>query len=420
MNEPDATLTLAARHVLPVESPPISPGRLTIQSDRILSIEQAPPRRGDIDLGDAAILPGFVNAHTHLDLPPLDDPPAPPVDQIAWLERVIQLRRTMPTDRVDGQVALGIQESLRAGTTLLADVSAGGRSWDVLAASPLRAVVFAELIGLRRERAMATSAQVFDWLGRVQRQGFDADSLRPGLSPHAPYSTVGWLYERAAAAGVPLTTHLAELSAELELLATGFGPLRGFLERLDAWPGDDWTPLGSRPADYLRKGTLKRADWLVAHGTYLDESDFWQLRPQAAPDSQRVAVAYCPRTTAYFGHGPHPFAAMIERGIAVSLGTDSLASSPSLSVLDEVRYLHHVHPDLPAHLLLVMATLAGAWALRFDDLVGSLRPGKLADLSVVAIRPDDPADPHLAVAAGDGPVVATMIGGRWAYGPVSA
>ena len=92
------------------------------------------------------------------------------------------------------------------------------------------------------------------------------------------------------------------------------GPLRRFLEELGAWD-DDWEPIGPRPADYVRRGELRNADWLIAHGTYLDPSDFWQLRPEAAPGGQRVAVAFCPRTHARFGHAPHPYRAMLERGV---------------------------------------------------------------------------------------------------------
>ncbi|GIW87277.1 MAG: chlorohydrolase [Isosphaeraceae bacterium] len=418
MNASAGPLTLAARHLVPIEGPPVSPGRLTIEAGRIVALEPGTPRPGDLDLGSVAILPGLVNCHVHLDLPPLGGPPAGVVDLASWLEHIVNRRAAWAPRQAIAQVEAGIAASMRSGTTLLADITPAGLSWDALAASPIRAVVFAELIGLRRERAMATSAQAFEWLGQIRRSGFDRGRLRPGLSPHAPYSTVGWLYERAAAAGVPLSTHLAESPAETEFLNAGTGPLRAFLERIGAWPDDAWAPLGPRPADYIRKGALKQADWIVAHGTYLDESDFWQLRPQAAPSGQRVAVAYCPRSTAYFGHGPHPFAAMIERGIAVALGTDSLASTPSLSILDEIRWLHQRHPELPAQLLLLMGTLAGAWALRFDDEVGSLVPGKRADLAVVSVDPtsDEPAQ---AVVAGRGPVIGTMVDGTWVYGPCS-
>jgi cytosine/adenosine deaminase-related metal-dependent hydrolase len=203
---------------------------------------------------------------------------------------------------------------------------------------------------------------------------------------------------------------------ELELLAHRGGRLRQFLEELDAWD-DEWEPIGPRPSDYIRRGDLRQADWIVAHGNYLEPSDFWQLRPEAAPGDQRVAVAYCPRTHARFGHAPHPFRTMLERGVVVCLGTDSRASTPSLSILDEIRFLRQRDPGLSGQLLLTMATLFGAWALRADTVAGSLRPGKSADLAIVALPDRDEADPYSLILDTDLPVVATAFEGRFLMGP---
>ena len=157
---------------------------------------------------------------------------------------------------------------------------------------------------------------------------------------------------------------------------------------------------------------------MIAHGTYIDPSEFWQLRTEAAPKGQRVAVAYCPRTHARFGHDPHPFRAMLERGVVVCLGTDSLASSPTLSILDEIRFLHSRDSSLGGPLLLTMATLFGAWALRAETTTGSLKPGKSADFAVIALPNREAEDPHDLVLRSDLPVVATgfegdFVSGKW-------
>jgi cytosine/adenosine deaminase-related metal-dependent hydrolase len=238
---------------------------------------------------------------------------------------------------------------------------------------------------------------------------------RPGLSPHAPYSTAGWLYRKAAASRLPLATHLAELPEEAELLSHRSGPLRTFLEELGAWD-DEWEPIGPRPADYVRRGVLRTADWVIAHGTYLEPSEFWQLRSQAAPGEQRVAIAFCPRTHARFGHAAHPYRAMLERGVVVCVGTDSLASSPSLGILDEIRFLHRRDPELGGPLLLTMATLFGAWALREEATTGSLKTGKAADLAVVALPDREEADPHTLLFDSDRPVTGTMFEGEFVSG----
>jgi cytosine/adenosine deaminase-related metal-dependent hydrolase len=206
---------------------------------------------------------------------------------------------------------------------------------------------------------------------------------------------------------------------ELRLLQHRDGPLRRFLEDLDAWD-DDWEPIGPRPADYIRRGELRRADWIIAHGTYLEPDDFWQLRPEAAPEGHRVAVAFCPRTHARFGHAAHPYRALLERGAIVCIGTDSLASSDSLSVLDELRFLHGRDESLSGELLLNMATLFGAWALRADTTTGSLKPGKSADLAIVSLPDRDERDPYALLLESDLPVIGTVFEGDFVSGKWSS
>jgi cytosine/adenosine deaminase-related metal-dependent hydrolase len=415
------TLILQARYVFPVEGPPIEDGVVVLQQGRIGWVGSARERAGDLDLGNVAILPGFVNAHAHLELASLDGL-GPRVqnnggeDEIAWLRRVIDQRRLGSEESLKKAVARNLTACIEAGTTCLADTTTAGLSWDQVAAAPMRAVVFAELIGLKRYRGLQTSDAAWNWLGTIRPENQVAACARPGLSPHAPYSTSDWLYYKSATSRLPLSTHLAEMPEELRLLEHKDGPLRKFLEELDAWD-DDWEPIGPRPADYIRRGELRNADWLIAHGTYFDPSEFWQLRPEAAPNGHRVAVAFCPRTHALFGHAPHPYRALLERGIVVCLGTDSLASSPSLSILDEIRFLHQRDPSLSGELLLTMATLFGAWALRAETITGSLRPGKSGDLAILPLPDRSDRDPHRLILESDEPVLATVFEGDFVTGP---
>ena len=412
-------MTLAARFLFPVEGPPIEGGHLTIREGRIGRVGQADGGRPDLDLGNVAITPGFVNAHTHLELAPITPTAASPggtEDEIGWLRRVIDQRRGITRDDLRAAVGRNLGATLAAGTTLVADTTTAGLSWDQVARAPVRAVVFAEVIGLSRGRGEQTDREARDWLATVTPEAQVASCALPGLSPHAPYSTAGWLYRDAAASRLPLSTHLAEMPEELDLLEHRGGRLRRFLEDLGAWD-EGWEPVGPSPADYIRKGGLRQANWLIAHGTYLPPESFWQLRPEAAPGGQRVAVAYCPRTHARFGHAPHPYRAMLERGAIVCLGTDSLASAPSLGVLDEARFLRRADPTIPGPLLLAMATLFGAWALRADTVTGSLRPGKSADLAVIALPDREEPDPHALLFDSDLPVVATAFEGTFHSGP---
>ena len=131
-----------------------------------------------------------------------------------------------------------------------------------------------------------------------------------------------------------------------------------------------------------------------------------------------MAVAFCPRTHARFGHAPHPYRALLERGAIVCLGTDSLASADSLSILDELRFLHRRDESLSGALLLTMATLFGAWALRGETTTGSLKTGKSADLAIVALPERDEEDPFTLLLESDLPVIGTVfegdfVSGRW-------
>ncbi len=410
------SITLRARYILPVEGAAIPDGRITIEAGRITAIGGNVGRATDLDLGDVAILPGFVNAHTHLELGLIDRASSQPEDEVTWLSRVIAQRRDCSRDVLADNVRANVNAILRAGTTLVADTTTVGLSWPAIAGAPMRGVVFSEILGLSRMRGVQTDAEAWDWLSTITLDDQIRADCRPGLSPHAPYSTAGWLYHKAALSGLPLSTHLAEMPEELELLQYGTGGLRRFLEDLGAWD-PAWEPIGPNPADYVRKGDLRKAHWLIAHGTYLSPSDFWQLRPDAAPNGQRVAIAFCPRTHARFGHARHPFREMIERGIAVCLGTDSLASAPTLGVLDEARFLAKQDDALPGQLLLTMATLSGAWALHADNLTGSLKVGKSADLAVVALPGHDDGNPYDLVMQTDLPVLATMFAGKFVRGP---
>ncbi len=414
------SLTLTARYVFPVEGEPIRNGWISVIDGAISRVGRSYGLRPDFDLGNVAIVPGFVNAHTHLDLTPIApqaDREDGTEDEVRWLRRVVECRRATMPDESRQAVAKNIRASLDAGTTAVADITPAGLSWNAISDSPLRGIVYAEVLGLKRMRGIQTNSDAWEWIASL---GIEDDGptrrLRPGLSPHAPYSTAGWLYRRASTGKMPLSTHLAEMPEERVLLETRGGPLRDFLEEIGAWD-DDWKPLGPSPSDYLRSGDLRKCDWLIAHGTYLHSAEWWALRPGLSERDRRVAIAFCPRTHARFGQRKHPYRPMLARGVIVCLGTDGLASSPSLSVLDEMRFLHRADPSLSGSLLLTMATLFGAWALRIDDVAGSIAPRKRADFAIVALPDRDEADPYTLLLDSDLPVVGTMSDGQFVAGP---
>ncbi len=215
---------------------------------------------------------------------------------------------------------------------------------------------------------------------------------RPGLSPHAPYSVHPELLDRvlrlAKAANVPVAMHLAESGEELELLASGTGPFRQLLEHLGVWAPEVF-PGGWRPLDYLKR-LADAPVALIIHGNYLDPEEIDFLADHRA----NMSLVYCPRTHAYFRHARYPLAEMLARGVNVALGTDSRASNPDLSMWAELRFAAHTHREVPPAAILEMATVAGARALGIDAEVGTLEPGKLANLVVVDLPAALAGDPH--------------------------
>lgn len=309
-----------------------------------------------------------------------------------------------------------MQQSVRAGTTALGEIAQPGRPLGPfeatgleatgLEAAGLEATVFLELIAPTADRIAGLLQQA----PPHARSGDPAGNWRPGLSPHAPYSVLDELFEAAvrlsADARVPIAFHLAESREEIQLLAGGSGPLAEAFEELGTCDPKLFAP-GRRPLDYLRHLT-KAHRTLVVHGNYLDDEEIALLADHAA----RMAVVYCPRTHAYFRHDPYPLQKMLAAGVTVALGTDSRASSPDLSVLEEMRWVSRHHPHVARDVVLQLGTIRGAAALGRRDEIGSLEPGTYADLAAVALPDHDAADPHELLFDSDQPVVATWYRGK--------
>jgi len=385
--------TFTARWILPVAGPPLERGTITVRGERIVAVEPVGVRIADEDFGDAAVIPGLVNAHTHLDLTGAGELARRDRSEAfpEWLKRVIDFRRSRTAEQVEADIRGGLAEGLRHGVTLLGDISAGGMSRPYLAAAPLRSVVFWELIGTTLERF--ESALHTAILGLAAHP--NTPTCRWGRSPHAPYSVHRRGYELAAQVPGIQAVHLAESSAEMKLVRMRGGPFRPFLQALGAWEPDG---LIREPEEWLQTHPELRS--LFVHGNYL---------PGDTPLTANQSLIVCPRTHAAFGHPPHPFREFLARGVNVALGTDGLASNPDLDVLAELRELHRRYPDVPAATLLEMATINGARALGFDGECGTLEAGKSADFVVLSGAGDDP---HGALLSAEG-VRRTMFRGAW-------
>ena len=376
--------SLKARWVLPVASAPIRNGVVRIEGGRIVAVEQG--RAGDDtqDLGAVAILPGLINAHTHLELSGFEVPLGRPgISIVDWIRLVIESRRADSYDATDA-VRCGLAECESVGVAAVGDIVQGDPS-------PVEGTVatttFLELIGPTQER----TAEALRTASEYVRAGQGRGAHHVGLSPHAPYSVRPELVEGAchlsSEHGVPVAFHLAESEEEMQLLAQGTGPFRELLEGLGSW---DPTVQhgGQRPLDFLRM--LARAGRaLVIHGNYLHEEEIRFVAEQRG----QMSVVYCPRTHAWFQHAAYPLEAMLAAGANIALGTDSRASSPDLSLLEEMREVARRHPHVPREKIVEMATIGGATALGREEEYGSLETGKVGCVAVISLpneRSDDP------------------------------
>ncbi|HLW65192.1 MAG TPA: amidohydrolase family protein [Gemmataceae bacterium] len=373
MNE----FAVTARWLFPVAQPPLENGLLVVDGERIAGVFPKGTRKADLDLGNCAILPGLVNAHTHLDLTGMRGLAPPSPDFVGWLKQVIAFRNGQKPEQIASDIRSGLAESLRSGTILLGDISASGDSWRAVAKTPLRCVVFHEMIGLTKIRAFEAMLAARNWCEKSPK----CPHRRRGLSPHAPYSVRFSLFPYAATKGLPVAVHLAESKAEMDLLLARQGPFVNFLQELGAW---DPEGLSDGP-DHVMQTMSGANPVLFVHCNYL-----WP----DVPFPPNGSIVYCPRTHAAFGHSPHPFRDFLARGIRVALGTDSLASNPDLSILNEMRFLYEHHPDLPSGVILWMGTLAGAEALGWADECGSLEAGKSADFVVLPLEDREAEDAH--------------------------
>ncbi len=395
VNEP---FLLAAGAVMPLPGTPLSRGGVVISGDTIMRLgplaelrREFPGIRAEV-WDRCVLLPGLVNAHCHLELSTLRGR-LPPGHFADWVKGLLACNMAVDdvAAEVSAAVRIGVAESLRGGVTCLGDITkrvACTRA--ALRDAPLRVVSFGEIsaLGTRRTR-------LDESLREARRRDHASALLRVGLSPHAPYTVEGPALRTIMAAarddGLPVCMHLAELPEEAEFLATLGGRLREAWDiagtaheilddRIPRFPGGPvrWAkhygllePPGQTKAGARPGATHARVPVVLAHVNYADDQELEIIRAAEA------SVVYCPRTRAFFGHeaaGPHRFREMLQQGINVALGTDSLASNPDLSLLREGQLVRRLHPDVPAETLLEMMTLRPAHALGMADRIGSLAP----------------------------------------------
>jgi 5-methylthioadenosine/S-adenosylhomocysteine deaminase len=395
------TSAVSADWVLPVDGPPIESGVVHFADGQILEVA---PGRAERHFADAAIVPGFVNAHTHLEYANYagfgDGMPFGP-----WIRTHIARKARLDADAMLAVARLGALEALRSGVTTVADYSFSGAAARAVADAGLRGIVYLEVFAVDpadAERQWAEKRALVE----------ETPLVRIGISPHAPYTCSVDTYRFCLSLGVPAGTHLAESANETEWLLHGRGPLEEIAPLLVP-------AAGVRPVAALEP--VLGPDLLCAHCVEVDHAEIALLAARVVP------VAHCPRSNALLGCGVAPLTALREAGVRVGLGTDSPASTPSLDLFEELRAAVYAArarerraDALGGAEALALATIESARALRLDAQVGTLSPGKRADLTVVSLAgsPYHPVeDPAAAVVFGGSPdrVLETIVDGQTRY-----
>ncbi len=365
---------LVARWVVPVSQPPLHRGWVQVLGSNIVKVGSGNPDSPVTDLGDVALLPRLVNAHTHLEFSDCDLPIGRPGTPLCdWIGQVVASRVQATAAQTATAIAHGVKESDDNGVCLIGEITtppcrySASRQWPQIHS-------FAEVLGLTQQRSDERLA--------AAREHLSANS-HAGLSPHAPYSTsrqaIQSCVDLARRHRRTLAMHVAESPAERELLTHGSGCFVDALKELGAWQTGLF-PWSSDPfLDLIDQLSLATRALLI-HGNDLSAVEIERLTryPQ-------MSVVYCPRTHAFFRYQQHPVDRLLAAGVRVALGTDSRASNPDLSVWGEVQYLLRHRPDLDPHSVIEMATVCGADALGRPDL-GRLEAGARATLGFVHTR----------------------------------
>jgi cytosine/adenosine deaminase-related metal-dependent hydrolase len=405
---------LAARWLIPVQGPPIDHGALLTGSDgRILVVgpDSSVPRPADTPaekFDDAVILPGLINTHTHLELTGLEGQ-VPEREFTAWIRHLRELKTTRSAADYVEAARRGLTACFAAGVTTVADTGDSGTVMQALVQCGGSGVAYQEVFGPHPDQAKESLAGVQARVDELRQLATERASV--GVSPHAPYSVSGHLFRAvsgwARREQLPVAVHVAESTAESEFLLRGTGPFA------EAWRARGIplpSPSGRTPMRWLAEHDVLSDRTLCIHAVQLDGNDVDRLVDSGA------AVAHCPISNQAHGHGDAPLQALLESGVRVGLGTDSVVSIGRLDLLAEARAAAALAPSLTADALIELCTFGGAHALGLGSQTGSLHPGKWADCIVVRVPTDaggTPAEQVLSSETKD--VLRTYVGGKEVY-----
>ena len=362
----------------------------------IKAVESRPPKGVAVtDLGEGLLLPGLVNAHTHLELSGLAGLMPPQGDFVGWLENMVSLRPAQLRQNGPEATLEAVEYLAQDGTALVGDVTNTGKAAEALASAGVSAVSFYEALGAAKAEPPEARAV---WQGAVLAAA--------AVAAHAPYSipTSRLAALKTKAGALPFAIHLAESRAEVEFVA-GVGDEGRRLEEFLILRGlrrEDLQLTANTPLGQLVAAGALDHNTLVVHGVQLTPGEVDQVAAAGA------SLCVCPRSNLGLTDRLAPVEELLAAGVNVALGTDSLASTPDLSLWAEMAALMAAKPELEPEAVLTMATLGGAQALGQVGRFGVLHPGAAGPMAFVPLA-------NLP----EGEVVEAVVRGEHAAAPIS-
>jgi cytosine/adenosine deaminase-related metal-dependent hydrolase len=403
---------LDAAWVLPVSAPPIRNGAVLVDDNGRIAAVGPAAAVPDIDClcqswPDAVIVPGLVNTHTHLELTGfaglVDDD-----DFWEWIKHIIALKSARSDEDFFNASLQGIRDCWAGGVTTVCDLGNSGQVVAALDHLGASGVAHHEVFDMHTGEPDQVMRRFAGELEHLAPHAVGRVSL--GVSPHAPYTVSGAVYratgELARAHGVPIAVHIAEPPDESALLRDFTGT---FAEALRARGVARLSQTPTTPVAWLDQHGILSPRTICAHAIHTDLADTELLV------RQQTAIAHCPRSNRRHHRADAPVARYVDAGLRMGLGTDSEASVAPLDLLAEARAARTL-TGWSAQETLRALTLGGAEALGMEGAIGSLAPGKWADLAVIRVAAGEreaPEDAILATSSDD--VLATWLNGRTVF-----
>jgi len=360
-----------------------------------------------VDLGNSAIVPGLVNTHTHLELTHLHKCINYNGDFTDWIRQLLNIKKDWTESESLSSIRSGIKNSLESGTTTVADITRNGLALEELQKSKIRKTLFYELIDFDPDSAESTIDNFKNMIRKVKEN----DLLSIGIFPHAPYTVSKELYRECKRVSIEMdiciATHISETIDEANFLTRGAGNFVSLLRDFDML--NDWNPPGLRPVNYMNNIGFLENGCILVHCNYLTGEEVDHI------EESNSTIVFCPRSHKYFRHKDHPFYMLGNRNINIALGTDSLASNDSLSILDEMKYIYTQHKTSKPQDILYMGTIAGATALRLKNKIGKLEEGYDADIAVIDFKNETVTNIYDGIFSQDSECVLTVVSGTICY-----